>query len=91
MRASYMLAEPFNPHPPVGERHMSESTQPIFLNGEPTMVAARRLDAVLTELGFADVTVATALNGDFVPAAKRAATLLAAGDRIEVVSARQGG
>jgi sulfur carrier protein len=65
--------------------------QSIFVNGEPTDVAAVRLDAALAELGFAAATVATALNGDFVPAAKRALTKLSAGDRLEVVSARQGG
>lgn len=35
--------------------------------------------------------VATALNGKFVPAAKRAATPLTAGDRIEILAPMQGG
>jgi sulfur carrier protein len=35
--------------------------------------------------------VATALNGKFVPAAKRAATALTAGDRIEILAPMQGG
>jgi sulfur carrier protein len=35
--------------------------------------------------------VATALNGDFVPAGLRAATPIRDGDRIEVVAPMQGG
>ena len=49
------------------------------------------LDGLLTEQGFAGLKVATALNGDFVPERAREVTKLTGGDRIEVVSARQGG
>ena len=35
--------------------------------------------------------VATALNGNFLPAASRAATALKAGDALEVVAPMQGG
>ncbi|MEE8099661.1 MAG: MoaD/ThiS family protein [Hyphomicrobium sp.] len=35
--------------------------------------------------------MATARNGDFVPARVRGATQLAPGDRIEIVSPRHGG
>jgi sulfur carrier protein len=63
----------------------------VVLNGRGVATAATTLDALLAEQGFAGLKVATALNGDFVPAPARAATSLASGDRIEVVSARQGG
>jgi len=63
----------------------------IVLNGEPRDVRAPRLTAALAELGFGGATVATAINGSFVPAPARDATELAEGDRLEVVAPRQGG
>jgi sulfur carrier protein len=63
----------------------------IVLNGEPREVRAPALDAALDELGFGGATVATAVNGSFVPAPARAATVLAEGDRLEVLAPRQGG
>lgn len=63
----------------------------IFLNGEPREIAEPRLAAALGALGYDSGTVATALNGAFIPAARREATELAEGDRLEVVSPRQGG
>lgn len=62
----------------------------ITLNGEPRDVAADRLAAALAELGY-EGTVATAVNGDFVPAALREGHALAEGDRVEVLAPRQGG
>jgi sulfur carrier protein len=62
----------------------------IVLNGEAREVRARRLDTALEELGY-EATVATAVNGGFVPAAARAATELGDGDRLEVLAPRQGG
>ena len=63
----------------------------ISLNGEPREVSATGLSDVLAELGLADAKVATAVNGDFVPAAARASTRLSEGDRVEVVAPQQGG
>ena len=63
----------------------------IEVNGEAREVAASQLDAVLAELGWGEAKVATALNGTFVPAATRGETLLSDGDRLEVLSAMQGG
>ena len=67
----------------------------IVLNGEPREVAAPRpeavLDAVLEELGYGGATVATAVNGAFVPAVARGSTRLGEGDRLEVLTPRQGG
>lgn len=63
----------------------------IELNGEPRDIVATDLDAALTELGWGEKRVATALNGAFVPAALRWETTLAPGDRLEVLTAMQGG
>ncbi len=63
----------------------------ISLNGEPREVSATRLSDVLAELGFADARVATAVNGQFVPAVGRAGMELAEGDRLEIVAPQQGG
>ena len=63
----------------------------ILANGVATTVAAGSLADVVAELGHGAVKVATALNGEFVPERARASTSVKAGDRIEVLSARQGG
>ena len=63
----------------------------INVNGESKEVAAATLDAALDELGYGGAKVATAVNEDFVPAAARARTELAEGDRLEIVAPRQGG
>jgi len=63
----------------------------LTVNGTPVRAAAATLAALIAEQGFAGVKVATALNGAFVPERLRAETLLADGDRIEILSARQGG
>lgn len=63
----------------------------IELNGETREVRADRLADALEELGYGEATVATAVNGTFVPATARAGRGLADGDRIEVLAPRQGG
>ncbi|MGD1039116.1 MAG: sulfur carrier protein ThiS [Roseiarcus sp.] len=63
----------------------------LVVNGVERDVAAATLEAALQTLDYADAVVATALNGEFVPARARAATKLKDGDRIEIVSPRQGG
>jgi sulfur carrier protein len=63
----------------------------LTVNGTPVRAAAATLAALIAEQGFAGLKVATALNGTFVPERLRAETLLADGDRIEILSARQGG
>ncbi|RWR25680.1 sulfur carrier protein ThiS [Sinirhodobacter populi] len=62
----------------------------ILLNGEGRKTHAATLAELLAEQGFGP-KVATARNGDFVPAGLRTATALADGDRIEVVAPMQGG
>jgi sulfur carrier protein len=63
----------------------------IIVNGEPADTAAGTLASLLAELELADAIVATALNGDMVRAARREATPLAEGDRVEILAPMQGG
>lgn len=63
----------------------------IELNGDAREVQATTVAAALDELGFGAAKVATALNGDFVPAGARAAQALREGDRLEVLAPMQGG
>jgi sulfur carrier protein len=63
----------------------------LVVNGAEQDVAAQTLAAALDALDYAQTLVATALNGEFVPARKRAETVLREGDRIEIVAPRQGG
>jgi sulfur carrier protein len=75
----------------LGPYETRTGTRRLIVNGEPVQSDAETLAALLNEIGLADVKVATALNGDFVPATKRSAQSLSDGDRVEIVSARQGG
>ncbi|GHE50723.1 thiamine biosynthesis protein ThiS [Streptomyces longispororuber] len=64
----------------------------ISVNGEARDVAAgTTLDAVVAELTAAPSGVAAALNETVVPRAQWAATALRDGDRVEVLTAVQGG
>ena len=62
----------------------------IIVNGEPARTAAGTLAELLAELELADAIVATAVNGDMVRAARRAATPIADGDRVEILAPMQG-
>lgn len=64
----------------------------IEVNGEPRDVRdALTVAELLSELGLADKLVAVERNEDIVPRATHAQTVLAAGDRIEVVQFVGGG
>ena len=63
----------------------------VLVNGETAETHAATLAELIAERGFAEASVATALNGEFVPRAARAETGLAANDKIEIVAPRQGG
>jgi sulfur carrier protein len=63
----------------------------VLINGERRELAAATLAEALLALDYGEAKVATALNGEFVPARAREATRLKDGDRIEVVAPRQGG
>jgi len=63
----------------------------IDLNGAPVTTEARTLAVLLEEHGFDAASVATALDGFFVPRSARATTALRDGAKIEVLSPMQGG
>ncbi|WP_048645593.1 sulfur carrier protein ThiS [Nitratireductor soli] len=63
----------------------------LTINGEEHAVDARTLAALLDELDYDPSFLATALNGDVVPAGERAACGLSDGDRIEILAPMQGG
>ncbi len=63
----------------------------LIVNGEPREIAAASLAEAMQALDYGDAKVATALNGEFVPARARAATPVKEGDRIEILAPRQGG
>lgn len=63
----------------------------IVLNGQQFATGALTLRDLVEGQALGGVKVATALNGHFVPEAQRATTRLNPGDKVEIVSARQGG
>jgi sulfur carrier protein len=63
----------------------------ILVNGAWRETNSRELPRALEELGYGGAVVSTALNGEFVAAAQRAETMLAEGDRLEVLAPMQGG
>ncbi|MBT6298546.1 MAG: sulfur carrier protein ThiS [Rhodobacteraceae bacterium] len=63
----------------------------ILVNAETKDVSAHVLSDILVELGYGDVKIATALNAAFVAKTARAQTQVVAGDRLEIVTPRQGG
>ena len=63
----------------------------ILVNGAWRDTGAVDLAAALHEMGYGEAVVATALNGEFVPAGLRPAARLTEGDRIEVLAPMQGG
>lgn len=63
----------------------------IQVNGRPREVSATTLQSLLSELGYADQKVGTALNHEFVRDRDRETTALHEGDAVEIVTPRQGG
>jgi len=63
----------------------------IELNGESLTTEAATLAGLLVERGFDPNSVATAIDGDFVPRSLRADTALQDGVKVEVLSPMQGG
>ena len=64
----------------------------IIINGEPQeLPAPLSVAALLGQRGLAGKRVAVERNGEIVPKSQHADTLLAAGDRIEIVVAVGGG
>ena len=63
----------------------------LLVNGETTESRAETLAALLAALDYGEAKVATAVNGDFVPAGERAGRRLADGDAVEILAPMQGG
>ncbi|MDE2383835.1 MAG: sulfur carrier protein ThiS [Alphaproteobacteria bacterium] len=63
----------------------------IILNGKPAEIAGGTLAATVTELGYGEKRIATAVNGRFVPIREREALQLGEGDRVEILTPRHGG
>jgi sulfur carrier protein len=64
----------------------------VTVNGEPRRIAAgATITALLAELGLADRRVAVERNREVVPRAEHARAVLAAGDRLELVTFVGGG
>jgi sulfur carrier protein len=63
----------------------------ILVNGAWRETHCSELAQALEELGYGGAVVSTALNGEFVAAAERGETVLADGDRLEVLAPMQGG
>ena len=63
----------------------------ILVNGVWRDTGAAELASALKELGLGESVVATAVNGEFVPAGSRPAARLVDGDRLEILAPMQGG
>jgi sulfur carrier protein len=63
----------------------------LTVNGEAREVSAGTLAALLAELDYEGNWLATAVNSEVVRAAERAECRLKDGDRVEILSPRQGG
>ena len=63
----------------------------VEVNGEIQQVTGASVAAALAALGWGAAKVATALNGEFLPAAARAGQRLKDGDRLEILAPMQGG
>ena len=75
----------------IALKGMVEADMDVVVNGKAIETAARVLSELVAEHALGNAKVATALNGNFVAEASRSATPLQPGDRIEIVSPRQGG
>ncbi len=63
----------------------------LTINGESHEVTAGTLAALLTELEYEGSWLATALNGEIVPAMARDGCTLVEGDHIEILTPMKGG
>ncbi|QND53581.1 sulfur carrier protein ThiS [Phyllobacterium sp. 628] len=63
----------------------------LTVNGEEQEVTSQTLSELLGELEYEGDWLATALNGELVSASVRPACNLKDGDRVEILTPRQGG
>lgn len=71
---------------------MSQASIEVIINGESrTVLQGTTVAALIDELGLADRRVAVERNREVVPRAEHASTVLAAGDKLELVTFVGGG
>jgi sulfur carrier protein len=63
----------------------------LWINGEERDTDCSTLAELLLRLAYENTTVATAVDGEFVPRAARGATILNPGMSIDIVTPIQGG
>lgn len=63
----------------------------LIVNGQALEAKAETLATLMAELGYEGDWYATAVNAEFVPGVEREETRLADGDRVEILTPRQGG
>ena len=63
----------------------------VILNGETISVTEKNLEELCKRFRDHPHNVATAVNGDFISVRERASCILSDGDKIEILSPRQGG
>jgi sulfur carrier protein len=78
-------------HMTAAVAHPASLAVSLTVNGAAMTVASTTLSELLPEAGFGGVRVATAVNGTFVPERARAETKLNPGDKVEILTPRQGG
>ena len=76
----------------VASAPMSQASIEVIINGETrTVLQGTTVAALITELGLADRRVAVERNREVVPRAEHASTVLASGDKLELVTFVGGG
>lgn len=63
----------------------------LTVNGEPRQVGAATVETLLDELGYEGGFVAVAINEEVVRRGRWPEQALSEGDRVEIVTPRQGG
>lgn len=63
----------------------------IVVNGQAVVTGAKSVADLVAGQALAGRRIATAVNGQFIAGPQRATTTLNPGDRVEIVSPRQGG
>ena len=75
----------------VASAPMSERIDVVINGQERAVIAGTTIAALIAELGLGDRPVAVERNREVVPRAHHASTVLAAGDRLELVTFVGGG
>ncbi len=71
---------------------MSQASIEVIINGETrTVLQGTTVAGLINELGLADRRVAVERNREVVPRAEHASTVLASGDKLELVTFVGGG